>query len=144
MRNLVLAVTVMFSLLLAGCAEKTHVAGDVPPAVPPVVAETAGPPAVEVPESSYNFGEVVEGSTYLHQFVIRNRGTGMLEITGVRPGCGTHLEGFDRFIPPGGEGKISLRLYGRGCQSGQKKVSVVTCNDPRWPRFTLVVVGKLR
>ena len=49
-------------------------------------AVTTGTPAVEVPEAYFDFGQVNEGTDYLHEFVIRNKGTGVLEIKKVVPG----------------------------------------------------------
>ncbi len=53
---------------------------------PAVLATTAGMPAVEVAEPFFDFGEVNESSVYLHTFIIKNRGTGVLEIKNVVPG----------------------------------------------------------
>jgi Protein of unknown function (DUF1573) len=103
-----------------------------------------GTPALEVPEWYFDFGEVKEGTVYLHAFVIRNKGTGVLEIKKVQPGCGTSVVSFDKAIPPGAEGKIIIKIHPRQCQSGDRKVSLVLTNDPQTPRFTLVVQGKLK
>jgi hypothetical protein len=45
-----------------------------------------GTPALEVPEWFFDFGEVTEGTDYLHSFIIRNKGTATLEIRKVQPG----------------------------------------------------------
>lgn len=49
-------------------------------------SEVQGTPALDVPEWYFDFGEVKEGSEYLHDFEIRNVGTGTLEIKSVKPG----------------------------------------------------------
>ena len=49
-------------------------------------AGATGIPVLEVPEWYFNFGEVKEGTDYRHAFVVRNTGTGVLEIKGVQPG----------------------------------------------------------
>ena len=48
-------------------------------------AQTTGPPAVEIPETVFDFGRVGAGPEYLHAFKIRNTGTGVLEIRKVVP-----------------------------------------------------------
>lgn len=53
---------------------------------PASVVINTGAPALVVPEYYYNFGEVEEGAEYLHAFVIKNKGTGVLEIKKVQPG----------------------------------------------------------
>lgn len=45
-----------------------------------------GTPALDVPEWFFDFGEVKDGTEYLHAFEIRNVGTGTLEIKSVKPG----------------------------------------------------------
>ena len=49
---------------------------------------------------------------------------------------------FDREIPPGGEGSISIRLNPAGCRGDSKKTALVTTNDPTKPYFTLTVKGQ--
>jgi hypothetical protein len=54
------------------------------------------------------------------------------------------LADYDKAIPPRAGGKITLKLNPKQCQSGDRKVTVVMTNDPKTPRFTLVVQGKLK
>jgi hypothetical protein len=79
----------MFVLLLIvpiGCAHTTETADSKPkPEVAASVA-TNGTPAVEIPETIFDFGEVKDGNDYVHAFIIRNTGTGVLEIKKVLPG----------------------------------------------------------
>lgn len=141
MRTKILAALVLLSLML-GCADEARTSDEVSRPNAAASEAIAGMPALAVSEAEFNFGEVSEGKEYVHDFVIMNGGTGVLEIKKVTPGCGTSIAGFDRSIPPGSEGKISIRLYPRGCVSGSRKVTEVFCNDPQYPRFTLVVQGK--
>jgi hypothetical protein len=85
-------------LILAGCAhnpdssnsipKQPEVAGAQAPAAPQEAAATvsAGPPAVELSETLFNFGRVTEGNDYVHAFTIRNTGTGILTIRKIMPG----------------------------------------------------------
>jgi hypothetical protein len=126
-----------------GCAHTPEIAKEAAKQGAAVAAAvTTGTPAVEVPESYFDFGKVDEGTNYAHSFVIRNKGTGVLEIKKVVPGCGTSVASFDRAIPPGSEGKITIRLYPKNFQTGSKKTAIVLTNDPQWPEFGLVVQGK--
>jgi len=49
-------------------------------------AQTAAAPAVEVPETVFDFGKVSWGNDYVHAFKVRNTGTGVLEIRKIMPG----------------------------------------------------------
>ena len=46
---------------------------------------------------------------------------------------------FDRSIPPGGEGKIALRLNTRGYEGKVRKTARVYTNDPKTPQDTIVI-----
>jgi hypothetical protein len=50
------------------------------------IAQTTGTPAVELSETTFDFGVVREGNDYIHAFKIRNTGTGVLVIRKVLPG----------------------------------------------------------
>lgn len=47
---------------------------------------TAGGALIEIPEATHDFGEVIEGESVSHRFVVKNKGTAELKIAQVRPG----------------------------------------------------------
>ncbi len=49
------------------------------------------------------------------------------------------MAAFDRTIPPGGEGKITLTVNTKGYEGNTHKTAVVYTNDPKMARFTLGV-----
>ena len=53
---------------------------------PSALASTAdGGPEAQVLENEFDFGEMTEDGTYVHEFRIINSGTGVLELTRVMP-----------------------------------------------------------
>ncbi len=46
----------------------------------------AGGPQLKVPVPTHDFGEVAEGETVSHEFILQNTGTEALQIADVRPG----------------------------------------------------------
>jgi hypothetical protein len=48
--------------------------------------QTVAAPAVEVPETAFDFGKVGPGNDYVHAFKVRNTGPGVLEIRKIIPG----------------------------------------------------------
>jgi hypothetical protein len=49
--------------------------------------ETArGAPAISIPETSHDFGEIGEGTPVSHDFLVKNTGNATLEIQKVQPG----------------------------------------------------------
>ena len=51
------------------------------------------------------------------------------------------MASFDKAIPPGGEGTITLKLNSKACSGETKKSILVTCNDPQKPYFILILKG---
>lgn len=115
-------------------------AEDKPAAAPAASPEKA--PAIVVPEEKYEFQPVVEGVEVVHDFVIQNKGTADLEILAVKPSCGCTAASFTKQIPPGGEGKITLKLNTEGYGGrGMNKPTLVETNDKAKPKLTLTLVG---
>jgi hypothetical protein len=51
---------------------------------------------------------------------------------------------FDRAIPPGGEGKITLKANLKGYKGDVRKTATVDCNDPQTSRIKLALQGNVR
>lgn len=102
------------------------------------------PPAAKIAETTFDFGDVMEGAEVSADFMIKNSGKGELRIDQVRPSCGCTAAHFDRSIPPGGEGKITLKLNLKGYSGAIKKTTSVFTNDPQNPRYTLTMQGNAR
>ncbi len=51
---------------------------------------------------------------------------------------------FDRAIPPGGEGKVTLKINLKGYQGNVKKTATVLSNDPQNQRASLVLQGNVK
>jgi hypothetical protein len=51
---------------------------------------------------------------------------------------------FDRAIPPGGEGKITLRINTRGYDGKIRKTARVYTNDPKTPQEALVIEALIK
>ena len=87
MKNiLTLGLTVWFFLIPLGCAHTPDNAASMPNHQEIAAVQTNGTPVIEVPETVFDFGIVREGNDYIHDFKIRNIGTGPLEIRKIVPG----------------------------------------------------------
>ncbi len=51
---------------------------------------------------------------------------------------------FDRAIPPGGEGKVTLKVNLKGFQGKISKAATIYSNDPQTPEFTVKVEGTVQ
>jgi hypothetical protein len=117
-----------------------------PSSTAPAPAQAAGgkSPSIEVPETSYDFGEAYEGEAIKHEFVVKNTGEGALEISQVRVGCSCTVVHFDRTIPPGGEGKIAVQVNLGSMEGKIQKTADIFSNDPQKSRITLQISGEVR
>ncbi len=77
-----LCLLLIVPLILANCAlfGKKEPAADLEP-----LASTGAPPKVVLPETTYDFGVIAEEKDYVHEFVVKNEGTGVLKIREVVP-----------------------------------------------------------
>jgi hypothetical protein len=85
MRIKILAALVLLALML-GCADEARTSNEVSRTDAAASEAMTKVPSLTVPEAEFNFGEVSEGKEYVHDFVIKNEGTGVLEIKKVTPG----------------------------------------------------------
>lgn len=111
----------------------------------PVALATAAGPVLSVPERIFEFPPVIDGETVAHEFAVANRGDAPLLIHQVRTDCGCTAVSYPRQIPPGGEGKIRLRLdtSGYGGRKVVKSAEVLT-SDPAAPAVTLRLSGEVQ
>ncbi len=112
------------------------------PAEPAKKEAASGPrPVIEIPKMRQDFGNVYEQPKYDYTFTVKNRGKADLVISDVKPGCGCTVASFDKTIPPGGEGKISLSLDGTRVHGEFTKTATVHSNDPDHPELVLTIAG---
>jgi hypothetical protein len=101
-------------------------------------AADARPKAV-VPQPVHEAGTVPMGEKIVHDFVIENQGSGVLEITEVRPACGCTVAQFDRTIAPGASGKVHAVLDTATFAGPISKGITVLTSDSAQPRLELTV-----
>lgn len=101
-------------------------------------------PSVFVPESRFQFAPVLDGTEITHDFIVQNKGIAPLTIEKVRTGWGCATVSYTRQIPPGGEGKITIKVNttGYGGKTLVKKITVNT-DAPVNPLLHLTVVGNV-
>jgi hypothetical protein len=123
----------VWALLLLGAGAMAWV-------VLPLSAAGAAPHAV-VGETSFDFGKIYEDRALTHTFVIKNTGTAPLNIEEVDPDCACTVPKYDKSIPPGGQGDITLTLKPFSVIHQFKKETKVRLNDPDQPLLHLTLTG---
>jgi hypothetical protein len=106
----------------------------------PIPAAAAAPHAV-IMETSFDFGKIYEDRALTHTFVIHNTGTAPLHIEYVDPDCACTVPSFDKTIPPGGQGNITLTIKPYSVLHQFKKETKVSLNDPDQPMLHLAMTG---
>jgi hypothetical protein len=91
--------------------------------------------------TSYNFGQVFEDRALSHTFLIHNTGTATLKIEEVDPDCACTVASFDKTIPTGGQGEITLTIKPFSVLNQFKKVTKIRLNDPERPLIHLTMAG---
>ena len=107
----------------------------------PLAAAASMGPKVQVPETSYDFGEVFEDRQLSHSFSIQNIGDAILEIKEIKSDCACTTAESDRSIPPGGQGRITLTIKPYAVLRQFTKRTKVTFNDPDHPEVVLTLKG---
>jgi len=106
----------------------------------PIPAAAAAPHAA-VPVTAFDFGKITEDRPLTHTFVIKNTGTAPLQIEDVDPDCACTVPKYDKSIPPGGQGDITLTIKPFSVLHQFKKETKVRLNDPDQPRMVLTMTG---
>ena len=102
---------------------------------------SASEPKVVIAEDHFDFGEVFEDRQLSHTFVIKNSGSAPLAISKVDPDCACTVASYERTIPAGGQGEISLSIKPYSVMRQFRKETKVFVNDPERAEFSLVLTG---
>lgn len=106
--------------------------------------KTQTSPSAFFPETRYEFTPVVAGIDVTHEFIVQNKGAEPLHIKKVKTGWGCATVSYARQIPPGGEGKIVIKVdtSGYGGKTVTKQIKVTT-NDLKQPIHYLTIMGRV-
>jgi hypothetical protein len=107
----------------------------------PLGAAASIGPKAQVPETTFDFGEVFEDVKLTHTFDIKNIGDALLEIKDIDSDCACTAADSDRRIPPGGMGRITLTIAPYSVLRQFTKKTKVFFNDPDQPQVVLTMKG---
>jgi len=103
----------------------------------------AGKPKAVAVEPIKDVGSVATGEKITNDFVIRNDGDAVLEITNVQPACGCTVAQFDKTIAPGQTGKVHAVVDTTTFNGPISKGVSVFTNDPDTPQIELTIRAKV-
>lgn len=131
------------ALLTMTCFCVCTALGAAPPQSPKMesVCEIKPHPLIKVKELEYHFGVILEGQETEHEFTIENTGTADLKIANVRVDCGCTAVKYDATIPPGGKGKLRMKVSLKNYVGKVDKKATIQSNDPQSPEVVVRMVG---
>lgn len=98
-------------------------------------------PRIVLPETRYDIGEVFEDQPLVHTYEVQNAGDAPLEIRHIEPDCACTLADYDRVIPPGHRGQITLTIEPYSVIHQFCKKTDIFTNDPVQPVVTIQFCG---
>ncbi len=107
----------------------------------PATALAGSPPKAVLTVTAHDFGTVTEDQALSYTFVVKNTGGEPLIIEDVDPDCACTVPRYDRTIPPGGQGEITLTIKPFSVLRQFKKETRVRTNDPENSLLVLTMTG---
>jgi len=98
-------------------------------------------PRAEVVETTHDFGVIFEDQSLTHTFLVRNSGDAPLRIKDIDPDCACTAGDYDRLIPPGGQGRITLTIAPYSVLRQFAKHTRVFFDDPERREVVLTMKG---
>jgi hypothetical protein len=114
------------------------------PVAPAAAEDTGPPPKLEAPEIEFNAGDVVKGDVIEHEFILNNKGVGVLKVIRVQPTCGCTVTKYDQEIQPGKSGKVTASVKTENFSGDIAKTINVQTNDKDLPVFTLTIKAHVK
>ena len=97
-------------------------------------------PRIKFDEPQFDFGKIKSTDVVGHEFILRNTGDAVLQISNVKPACGCTTAGsWDRDIQPGQTGKIPIQFNPANFDGVVNKSIEVTSNDAKQAVFSLKI-----
>jgi len=103
------------------------------------LSEQASAPVINFEEKTFDAKEIKSIEYIEHTFNVYNKGSSILEITDVKASCGCTAVNYDKTIPPGQSGHITLKVNIKGRSGSIEKTARVYSNDPVNNEETLTI-----
>ncbi len=102
-------------------------------------------PRIFVKDNIYDFKEVPQNTKLKHEFVIKNEGTGTLEIKEVKPSCEcTVIEPVVKKLEPGDSTILIVNFDTKGKIGYQREHAYILSNDPEAPVYRVSVIANVQ
>ncbi len=101
-------------------------------------------PKVSIQQSEYDFGNINQGETVNHSFLITNTGSDLLKLSDIKASCGCTAAVPDKQeLKPGESTQIVVTFNSTGRKGPQTKIVNIKTNDPSNPVIKLTIKGNI-
>jgi len=101
-------------------------------------------PKIFIPSDTFDFGDIPEGQTIIHNFIIVNTGGDVLKLGQVISSCGcTAAEPEKKELNPGESTTLRVEFNSIGRSGKQNRQISLSSNDPVNPRVKFVISGNV-
>lgn len=107
------------------------------------VALSAEAPKAVIPEARFAFGKVMQGTAIEHEFILRNEGTAVLRISGIRLTAPLVLGRMPAHIEPKAEVRLRFQLDTSKLSGPFEGQILISLNDPALPETRLFFEGQV-
>ncbi|MBI5393913.1 MAG: DUF1573 domain-containing protein [Verrucomicrobia bacterium] len=122
------------ALAAAGCGAE--------PPTNPTPAPAAGRIALDA--TRHDYGTMGQGEEATHVFTIRNKGRGLLKLSGVSTTCGCAAMMLDKNeVPPDGTARLAVTFRSGSFVGSVEKHLIVQSDDPEQPQTTVTIRAKV-
>jgi uncharacterized cupredoxin-like copper-binding protein len=97
-------------------------------------------PKLVLQQKNYDFGDIKQGETVSHAFVLSNSGGDLLKITNIQASCGCTAATPDKSeLAPGESTNLVVKFNSTGRRGKQTKTVRIYSNDPQNPEMVLTI-----
>ncbi|MEO8504815.1 MAG: DUF1573 domain-containing protein [Acidobacteriota bacterium] len=107
------------------------------------VDRPASSPKAVVAEAVHDFGKASVGDRLSNVFVVRNEGTGALQILGATADCACVTVDYDKTVAPGASGEVRVVFDTADMVGALKEAFTLKTNDPAAPLFNFVLIARV-
>lgn len=101
-------------------------------------------PKLVLQQNSFDFGDIKQGQTVSHTFVLTNNGGDLLKISDVKASCGCTAAAPEKNeLAPGESTNLKVSFNSTGRMGKQSKTVRIYSNDPQNPEMVLTITGNV-
>ena len=145
MKVRILCISAVLILSLAACKGSDPAAPQATDGKAPAAAKQEGNPTMDMAETTFDFGEITQGTKIEHVYKFKNNGTADLKLGRPKTSCGCTASLLSKdIIPPGSEGEIKVTFNSSGKRGKQNRRITIPSNVPGMEKVQITITGEVK